>query len=165
MYTTSLSSSQHWCNLVSFHSYHASHQAFVSHSCDIKEPYSYTEATSQPMWVDAMNLKLQALQATNTLELVTLPVGKKPIGSKWVFKVKLKANGDLECGKARLVAKGFNRKHGNDYEETFSPVVKMNTVKSLIAVAASQHWPLFQLDVNNAFLHGDLKEEVYMKVP
>ena len=161
----SLSPSQHWCNLVSFHAYPASLQAFLSHSCDIKEPYTYTEATSQPMWVDYMNLELQAFQANNTWELVNLLVGNKLIGSKWVFKVKLKANGEPECCKPRLVAKGFNQKHGIGYEETFSHVVKMNIVASLIAVVASKHWPLFQLDVNNAFLHGDLKEEVYMKVP
>lgn len=112
-----------------------------------------------------MQQELDALAHNHTWDLVPLPLGKKPIGSKWVYKVKLRSDGTLERHKARLVAQGYNQKYGIDYHDTFSPVVKITTVRCLLALAAYRKWPLFQLDVNNAFLHGDLFEEVYMKIP
>ncbi|CAM8946174.1 unnamed protein product [Rhodiola kirilowii] len=112
-----------------------------------------------------MEKELKALQTNNTWEVLPLPPGKNAIGSKWVFRVKRHSDGTIERYKARLVARGFSQEEGLDYNETFAPVVKMTTVRTVIALAASKNWPLFQLDVDNAFLHGALDEEVYMSFP
>jgi hypothetical protein len=112
-----------------------------------------------------MTDELKALEASNTWSLTHLPPGKHPIGCKWVYKVKLKADGSFERYKVRLVAKGYTQQEGLDYSESFSPVAKFSTVRTLLAIASAQHWSLIQLDVNNAFLHGDLIEEVYMLLP
>ena len=112
-----------------------------------------------------MTEELQALENTHTWDLVDLPHGKSAIGCKWVYKIKTKSDGFIERYKARLVAKGYAQEYGIDYEETFAPVARIISVRSLLAIAVVHQWPLFQMDVKNAFLNGDLTEEVYMQAP
>lgn len=111
-----------------------------------------------------MDEEIVALQANKTWELVDLPKDKTPIGCKWVYRVKYHSNGTLERYKARLVAKGFTQIEGTDFNERFSPIVKITTVRTLLALAVACSWEIYQMDVNNAFLQGDLDEDVYMKI-
>ncbi|GJZ31441.1 putative RNA-directed DNA polymerase [Tanacetum coccineum] len=112
-----------------------------------------------------MKKEIQALEQNKTWNLEELPNGKKAIDFKWVYKIKYKPNGDVERYKARLVAKGCTQMEGVDFHETFAPVAKLVTVRTLLTVAVKREWQIHQLDVNNAFLHGNLHEKVYMKVP
>ena len=129
------------------------------------EPKSYDEAIKFDCWKQVMQLELNALDHTGTWTIVDLPSQVKPIGCRWVYRIKYNADGSIKRYKARLVAKGYNQIKGFDYFDTFSPVAKVTTVRLVIALASINHWFLHQLDVNNAFLHGDLQEDVYMKLP
>jgi histone deacetylase 1/2 len=112
-----------------------------------------------------MDVEYNALMKNNTWHLVPPIKGRNIIDSKWVFKIKRKADGTLDKYKARLVAKGYKQRYGIDYEDTFSPVIKMPTIRAILSIAVSKGWSLRQLDVQNAFLHGVLEEEVYIKQP
>ena len=129
------------------------------------EPTCFEKAVGNVHWEDAMNEEMVALKANDTCELVPLPKGKNAIGCKWVYKVKHNSDGSVSRYKARLVAKGYAQTYGIDYEETFKPVAKMARFCAIIAVATSKNWVLHKINVNNAFLHGDLQEEVYMQQP
>ena len=97
--------------------------------------------------------------------MVDLPPGQSVVGCRWVYKIKTKADGFIERYKARLVAKGFTQEYDIDYEETFAAIACLTSVRCLIVVAAVRRWLLYQMDVKNAFLNGDLHEEVYMQRP
>ena len=131
----------------------------------LQEPQSFREASSNPLWQQAMKEELDALHKTGTWDLVNLPPGKSAIGCKWIYKIKTRSDGTVDRYKARLVARGFTQEYGIDYEETFAPVARLFSVRTLIAISAAHRWPLFQMNVKNAFLNGELAEEVYMKLP
>nr|GFA98667.1 ribonuclease H-like domain, reverse transcriptase, RNA-dependent DNA polymerase [Tanacetum cinerariifolium] len=116
-------------------------------------------------WIEAMKVELDFININNTCELTTLPKGHKAIGLKWVFKTKKDANGNIIKHKARLVAKCDIPEHGIDFKEVFAPVARMKTIRLLLAIVANNKWEVHQLDIKSAFLHGDLKEEVYVTQP
>ena len=132
---------------------------------EVKEPKSVSDALKSQKWVNAMQSEIDSLHEHDVWELVELPEGRKCVGSKWVFKVKKNADGSIERNKARLVAQGYSQEEGLDYDETFSPVVRSESVRSVIALACKKGLKLHQMDITTAFLNGDLKEEVYMKQP
>ena len=110
-------------------------------------------------------LSLMPFKKNKTWHLVPPHQGSNVIDCKWVYKVKKKADGSIDRYKACLVAKGFKQRYGIDYEDTFSPVVKAATIRLVLSIAVSRGWSLKQLDVQNAFLHGFLEEDVYMHQP
>jgi len=128
-------------------------------------PKSVREALAYPGWCQAMTDELSALHNSGTWELVPLPSGKSVVGCRWVFAIKVGSDGTIDRLKARLVAKGYTQIFGLDYGNTFSPVAKMASVRLFIVMVALQQWSLYQLDVKNAFLNGDLQEEIYMEQP
>ena len=134
---------------------------------DEGEPESFQDVQSRSdkqYWLEAMQEEMSSLQKNRTYELVELPKGKRPLKNKWVFKLKKDGN-KLVRYKARLVVKGFAQKKGIDFDEIFSPVVKMSSIRVVLGLAASLHLEIEQLDVKTAFLHGDLQEEIYMDQP
>ena len=138
---------------------------FLSTLVSQKDPKGFKEAVKNPGWCDAMDAELRALEENETWEEAELPPDKKAINCHWLYKTKLKSDGSVDRKKARLVVQGNRQRKGVDYEETFAPVAKMVTVRSLLAIAAMNGWNIAQMDVSNAFLHGDLLEEVYMQFP
>lgn len=112
-----------------------------------------------------MDRELEALTQNQTWELTDLPPGKKPIGCKWVHKIKLNPDGSIQRYKARLVVKVYNQQFKIDYTKVFSPVAKMVTARFLLAIVVASNWPIHQLDFNSAFFHCFLKYDIYMFLP
>ncbi|KAJ0028636.1 hypothetical protein Pint_36096 [Pistacia integerrima] len=130
-----------------------------------REPQNIKTALAHPGWKAAMDEELAALHQNKTWILVPCTSNMNVIGSKWVFKSKLKPNGTLDRLKTRLVAKGYHQVDGVDYTETFSPVIKPGTIRMIITIALVKQWSIRQLDVKNAFLHGQISEDLYMRQP
>jgi Reverse transcriptase (RNA-dependent DNA polymerase) len=128
-------------------------------------PSSVRTALADPHWRRVMEEEYEALMANHTWDLVPRPPGANVVTGKWIFRHKLKADGTLDRYKARWVLRGFTQRPGVDYDETFSPVVKPATVRTVLSLALSRDWAVHQLDVKNAFLHGTLTETVYCSQP
>jgi hypothetical protein len=107
--------------------------------------------------------EIEMIEKNNTWELVDRPKDREVIGVKWVYKTKLNSDGSIQKYKARLLAKGFKQKLGIDYYETYAPVARLETIRTIIALAAQKKWKLYQLDVKSAFLNGYLEEEIYVE--
>ena len=152
-------------NFLSYHRLSSPYSAFVSAISSVSLPKSTHEALSHPGWRQAMVDEMAALHSNGTWDLVVLPPGKSTVGCRWVYAVKVGPDGQVDRLKARLVAKGYTQVYGSDYGDIFSPVAKIASVRLLLSMAAMCSWPLYQLDIKNAFLHGDLAEEVYMEQP
>ncbi len=134
----------------------------------VSEPSTLKEALASPQadqWKLAMEEEMKSLEQNETWTLTSLPKGRQTIQNRWVFKLKLDGDGAVRRYKARLVAKGFTQRPGIDFEETFSPVVKHDSLRAVLAVAAEKDLHMLQLDVKTAFLNGDLHEELYMAQP
>ncbi|RVW86387.1 Retrovirus-related Pol polyprotein from transposon RE1 [Vitis vinifera] len=130
-----------------------------------REPHNIRAALAHPGWKAAMDEELQALHTNKTWVLVPRTSDMHVISSKWVFKPKLKPDGSLDHLKARVVAKGYHQVDGLDYTETFSPVIKPGTIRMVLTIALVKKWPIRQLDVKNAFLHGLISEDIHMEQP
>uniref|UniRef100_A0AAV1V9L0 Reverse transcriptase Ty1/copia-type domain-containing protein n=1 Tax=Peronospora matthiolae TaxID=2874970 RepID=A0AAV1V9L0_9STRA len=140
----------------------------VEAAVDLSEPSTFEAAVSGPdqvHWRKAIHAELESMRLRGVFRAAKLPNGQRAIGTKWVFKIKRKADGSIEKYNARLVAKGFRQKYGIDYTETFSPVVKYVTLRMVIAISKHFGWPIDQLDVVTAFLYGVMKEQVFCVIP
>ncbi|GJW48229.1 retrotransposon protein, putative, ty1-copia subclass [Tanacetum coccineum] len=132
------------------------------------EPTSYREAVTSSegqQWREAIKSEIESILQNHTWELVDLPPGCKPLGYKWIFKKKMKADGTIDKYKARLVIKGYRQREGLDYFDTYSPVTRITSIRMILAIAALRNLEVHQMDVKTAFLNGDLEEEIYMNQP
>ena len=132
------------------------------------DPQTYEEAImsiDSGKWQKAMNSEIDSMYSNKIWNLVDAPEGIVPIGCKWIFKKKIGVDGKVETYKARLVAKGYRQRQGIDYDETFSPVAMLKSIRILLAIATHYDYEIWQMDVKTAFLNGNLEEEVYMMQP
>jgi len=129
------------------------------------EPLSFEEANKIDCWKLAMQEEIHALEKNKTWSLTELPPHHNAIGVKWVYKIKRAGDGSIDHYKARLVVKGYRQRYGIDYDKVFAPVVRFDTIRLIISLAASNKWKIYQLDVKSAFLNGILEEEVYVQQP
>ncbi len=137
-------------------------------SLEDADPLSFRDAVSSidaAQWIEATKSEMAAFELNETWTLTTLPPGRSSIKCRWIFKLKRRIDGSVERYRARLVAKGFTQRPSIDYDETYSPVVKHDSLRAFLAIAATEDLELLQIDVTTAFLHGELEEELYLQQP
>jgi hypothetical protein len=134
-------------------------------TCDNSEPRSFAEAERHAAWRAAMQSEMDTVEKNCTWELTDLPHGHSAITLKWVFKLKRDEAGAIVKYKARFVARGFMQREGINFNDTFAPVARMESLRLLFALAAQEGWRVHHMDVKSVFLNGDLKEEVYVHQP
>ena len=133
-----------------------------------EDPLTYKDAMvdcDKEQWQEAMYQEMESMYSNSVWELVDPPEEVRPIGCKWIYKRKRGADGKVETFKARLVAKGYTQREGIDYEETFSPVAMLKSIRILLSIAANLDYEIWQMDVKTAFLNGNLEESIYMVQP
>ena len=150
-------------NFLSYNKLYLPFQIFSASISSHTEPQIYTQAVNESHWRMAMEDELKALESNQTWTITDLPLRKGLLTANiyiyiYIYKIKYNSDDSIERYKARLVAKGYIQQEGINYHETFSPVAKLVTVRCLLAIATVKRWGLYQFDVNNAFLHGDLQE-------
>ncbi|KAA0065976.1 hypothetical protein IC582_024267 [Cucumis melo] len=126
---------------------------------------TFDEAIQDEKWKIAMDQEIDALRRNETWELMELPTNKQVLGVKWMYRTKLKSDGNVAKYKARLVVKGYKQNYGVDYEEIFAPMTRIETIRLILSLAAQNGWKVYQMDVKSAFLNGHLKEEIFVAQP
>jgi len=133
--------------------------------CHVDDPVHFEEAIKDRKWIESMDEEIKAIERNKTWDLVELPKGKEVIGVKWVYKTKSNAESKIERHKTRLVVRGYKQQYGRDYEETFAPVARMETVRAVLSIATQNKLKVYQMNVKSTFLNGVLMEEVYIEQP
>ncbi|KAL0641176.1 hypothetical protein Bca4012_102550 [Brassica carinata] len=149
----------------SFAEFPEEHYAFMISLDESYVPRTYEEAMLDKEWKESVGAEAGAMIKNDTWYESELPKGKKAVSSRWIFTIKYLANGQIDRKKTRLVARGFTQTYGEDYIDTFAPVAKLHTVRIVLSIATNLEWDLWQMDVKNAFLQGELEDEVYMHPP
>ena len=133
--------------------------------CIVTEPSSFQEAMEDPAWVDAMVEEYDSIVRNSAWEIVPRLEGKSVVGLRWIYKVKQAADGSVEKYKARFFAQGFSQIKGIYYEDTFAPVARYSSIRTILALSAQMGWHIHQMDVKIVFLNGIIEEEVYIEQP
>ena len=136
--------------------------ALFSPICD---PLTCEEAIEEEVWAQAMDEEIECIEKNQTWELVDVPTDKDVITVKWIYKTKQDADGNVQKHKKRMVARGFTQQPDIDFNETFAPVARMDTVRTVLAIVAQNKWPVYQMDVKSTFLNGYIEGKVYVEQP